>query len=99
MDIPFVNGGCIPNKEAILSKDGTSAKAHPCQMPIKLAKRIINFASNPGDIVFDPFLGSGTIIRAARETGRVGIGAEINPDYEWVIVKQTKHNIPSIESY
>ena len=44
-------------------------------------ERIIKASSNPGDVVLDPFLGSGSLIEAALRTGRVGIGFEINPAY------------------
>ena len=83
-DIPFVYAGSIHHSEAIL-EPGTNRKAHPTQMPIKLPKRAILFSTNEGDTVLDPFLGSGTILRACKETNRNGIGFEINKEYENVI--------------
>lgn len=55
--------------------------AHPCQMPQALLERIVLMASNPGDVVFDPFLGSGTTLAAAIKLGRVGRGVELSENY------------------
>lgn len=56
-------------------------KGVPTQLPSILVKRIIEVSSNPGDVVLDPFAGSGTTLAVARETGRQAIGIELNPDY------------------
>ena len=54
---------------------------HPTQKPIKLLKHIMNIASNPGDIVYDPFMGVGSTGIAAMELERHFIGAEIDDKY------------------
>jgi len=54
---------------------------HPCQIPQALLNRIITAASNPGDIVLDPFSGSGTTALAARNLGRHYVGIELSADY------------------
>jgi site-specific DNA-methyltransferase (adenine-specific) len=54
---------------------------HPGQFPEPLAKDHILSWSNPGDVVLDPFSGSGTTAKMARETGRRFIGIEVNPEY------------------
>lgn len=54
---------------------------HPTQKPEALVERIIRASSNPGDLVLDPFVGSGTTCRVADVLGRSWIGIEINPDY------------------
>ncbi len=54
---------------------------HPTQKPEALLERIIKASSNPGDVILDPFLGSGTTARVASVLGRQPIGIEINPDY------------------
>ncbi len=54
---------------------------HPAQFPLAVIERIIKASSNPGDVVLDPFLGSGSLLEAALRTGRVGVGFEINPAY------------------
>ena len=54
---------------------------HPAQKPVKLLKHIINIASNPGDIVFDPFMGVGSTGVAALQLGRQFVGCEIDKIY------------------
>ena len=55
--------------------------AHPTQKPEKLIAKLILASSNEGDIVFDPFLGSGTTSVVAKKLGRHYIGIEQNPLY------------------
>jgi len=52
---------------------------YPTQKPLALLERIIGLASNPGDLVLDPFCGSGTTLVAAALTGRRGIGVDRSP--------------------
>lgn len=54
---------------------------HGCQMPEKLLARIVKASSNPGDIVLDPFSGSGTTAATAAVLGRSYIGIELSSDY------------------
>ncbi len=54
---------------------------HPTQKPEALFERMIKASSNKGDVVLDPFCGSGTALRVCQQTGRQGIGIEINDDY------------------
>jgi site-specific DNA-methyltransferase (adenine-specific) len=57
---------------------------HPTQKPVALLERILLASSNPGDLVLDPFLGSGTTALAALRTSRFFRGIEIDP--KWVRV-------------
>jgi len=54
---------------------------HPCQMPENLLARIISVSSDPGDIVFDPFNGSGTTTATAFQLGRKYCGMDISANY------------------
>lgn len=54
---------------------------HPAPFPESLAKDHVQSWSNPGDVVLDPFAGSGTTLKAAKELGRRFVGIEINPEY------------------
>ena len=54
---------------------------HPCQMPELLLARIIAASSNPGDLVLDPFNGSGTTAAAAMQLGRDYCGIDISENY------------------
>jgi len=54
---------------------------HPCQLPEALLERIILTSSNPGDLVFDPFAGSGTTLAVANKLKRDWLGCELSDDY------------------
>jgi len=62
-----------------LKRDGR--KAHPTQKPESLLQRVILAGSNPGDVVLDPFLGSGTTAAVAKSLGRRWIGIERSQEY------------------
>lgn len=61
---------------------------HPYQKPEKLVERVIQASSNPGDLVLDPFLGSGTTAVVARRLGRRYLGFEIEPEYVRLALKR-----------
>lgn len=54
---------------------------HPAQKPVKLLSHLIKIASDPGDIVFDPFMGVGSTGVAAKQCGRRFVGCEIDNAY------------------
>ncbi len=54
---------------------------HPAQFPIAVVDRIVKACSVPGDVILDPFLGSGSMIEAALRNDRLAIGFELNPKY------------------
>jgi site-specific DNA-methyltransferase (adenine-specific) len=54
---------------------------HPCPKPLKWATTLVGLLSQPGDLVVDPFCGSGTTMRAARDMGRRYVGIEIDERY------------------
>jgi site-specific DNA-methyltransferase (adenine-specific) len=60
-----------------------SAKSvgHPAPFPIELPRRLIELYTFEGDVVLDPFMGSGTTALAAQETGRNWVGYEIDGEY------------------
>ena len=65
-----------PQKKAYAN--GTN---HPAVMPIELAQRCIKITSRPGDVVLDPYAGSGTTLVAARDLNRMWIGVELSPTF------------------
>lgn len=54
---------------------------HPCQMPEAVLDRVIRVSSNPGDLVLDPFAGSGTTLVVAKKLGRRYLGMELSESY------------------
>jgi DNA modification methylase len=54
---------------------------HPCQMPEAVLERIIRATTNPGDLVIDPFAGSGTTLAVAKKLGRRFLGVELSEVY------------------
>ena len=69
---------------------------HPAVFPVALPEHILLAYSNAGDIVFEPFGGSGTTILAAQKTGRIARAIELAPQYTDVAVKRFAQNHPDI---
>lgn len=61
---------------------------HPAQFPTAMIERIIKACSNPGDVILDPFMGSGTVAEVAAQNGRLVVGFEIDAKYVEVIKKR-----------
>ena len=66
---------------------------HPTPKPIKLFRELVLRFSDKNDIVFDPFLGSGTTAVACKALGRRYIGIEINPDYCKIVERRIANTI------
>ena len=64
---------------------------HPAQKPLRLIERIVLSSSNPGDVVLDPFLGSGTPAVAALRHGRNWIGIEADASYAAIARQRLKN--------
>ena len=63
---------------------------HPAMTPLKLMKRLVNLFTQPGDTIFEPFMGSGTTGVACMQLGRNFIGCEIDPTYYAIAEKRIK---------
>lgn len=72
---------------------------HPTEKPVALIDRGIELCTSPGDVVLDPFLGSGTTLASCRRTGRSGIGFEIDPRYERYYTDRAMTNTPTLDAY
>ena len=58
-----------------------SKAGHPCPLPLAIAERLVLASTEPGDLVYDPFCGSGTVLVAAVKLGRRALGCEIDAGY------------------
>jgi DNA modification methylase len=76
-DIKELTSGYFASTEAL--RKATGERFHKQQSPLALLVRIILSSSNPGDLVLDPFAGTGTTLVAAKQLGRRSVGIEIDP--------------------
>lgn len=67
---------------------------HPCQLPPHLLERIILMSTDEGDIILDPFMGTGTTAIAAKQLGRHYIGFEISTEYKAIAQKKLFSCVP-----
>ena len=73
-----------------------SNKSHAAAFPRELPAWFIKLFSNPGDLVLDPFAGSGTTLLAARELGRDFCGIELKPEYI-ALAQENLDNAPPLQ--
>ena len=71
---------------------------HPTQKPEGLIERMILSSSDKGDMVVDPFAGSGTTLRVCQQTGRKCIGIELNKDYVSMIKERLSKPFEAFDS-
>ncbi len=64
---------------------------HPCQLPESLLERITQVSSNEGDLVFDPFVGSGTTLAVAARSDRQWVGCELSREYARKALQRVRH--------
>jgi adenine-specific DNA-methyltransferase len=87
----------IPKVTSGMNRSSQERTSHPAQFPTALISRIILASSNIGDVIFDPFLGSGSTMEAAICNNRKAIGFEINQSYIDLAICRIK-NLRSEES-
>ncbi len=76
-------------------KDADGKKAHPTQKPEALLHRVLLAATRPGDVVLDPFFGTGTTGAAAKRLGRRFVGIERDEGYAKLAEKRIKAVVPA----
>ena len=69
---------------------------HPAVFPVALPQFVIEAFSDSGDLVFEPFCGSGSTMLAAQRTGRVCRAVEIAPEYVDVAIRRFRQNHPEV---
>ncbi len=83
-----IKGRCLGNIICIPAYRPPNVKSmnyHVASYPEELVSIMIDTMTNKNDVVFDPFLGSGTTLKVANAMGRKGIGIEVNNNFESVI--------------
>ena len=78
---PEWNGGGVAGVYHYAAQEPGITRVHPTQKPILLMRNLVSLFTNPHDLVLDPFAGSGTTLRAARDLGRLAVGCELREDY------------------
>jgi len=73
-------------------RDIRDKNLHPATFPISLAKRIIELFSHEGELVVDPFVGSGTTLLAAQDLNRNALGFDLQPDYIELCKRRLSNN-------
>jgi len=86
--ITYEHEGHYPTSILPFKKEGASKSRHPTQKPLALFEYFIKTYSNPGEVVFDPFMGSGTTALAAMKTERHYIGFEKDEFYYISVLKR-----------
>jgi len=81
----------IPKVTSGKNRSSDERTPHPAQFPIAIIDRIIKCSSNKGDVILDPFMGSGTTAEAALRTGRSVIGFELNSGYIEIAAQRIKN--------
>ena len=71
---------------------------HPTQKPEALFERMILASSNLNDTILDPFVGSGTTLRVCQQTGRSGIGIDMNPEYIEMVKERLEEKFNGFDS-
>ncbi|MCX7839561.1 MAG: site-specific DNA-methyltransferase [Anaerolineae bacterium] len=87
-DIRELTSGYFAGDEAL--RDANGERVHKQQSPVALLLRIILSSTMPGDLVLDPFAGTGTTLVVAEQIGRPSVGIEIDPKNVALIQKRLK---------
>jgi len=82
----------IPGRYTDTSSDGKQAD-HPCPRKIAHVRWLVRWWSEPDDLICDPFCGSGTTLRAAKDLGRRAIGIEIEEKYVEIAAKRLEQQV------
>lgn len=77
-------------------RDIRDKKIHPATFPISLSRKVIELFTHRGELVLDPFVGSGTTLVAARDADRNAVGFDLQEKYIKLCEERLKHSIPLI---
>lgn len=90
-------GTQLPSKRcSFTSTEAADTNGHPCPKPLELWKHLLINTSLSNHVILDPFCGSGTTLRAAKDLGRKAIGIEIEERYCEIAAKRCNEAQPSM---
>ena len=87
---PKWNGGGKHGNYILPTAQGTG---HPTSKPVSMVSDWVRKFTNPGDLILDPFAGSGSTLKAARDEGRKDIGVELEEKYCEIIAKRLDQQV------
>ena len=85
-DVPYTDVWDFPTVQGYEGK-------HPCEKPVAMMEHIIRTSSREGGLILDPFMGSGTTLRAAKDLGRRAIGIEIEERYCEIAAERLRQGV------
>ncbi len=90
--------GVCPHRSNVIIEDGyrygqPGKVGHPTQKPFGVINPLLEASSDPDSLVLDPFMGSGTTLRAAKDLGRQAIGIEIEERYCEIAAKRLSQEV------
>ena len=92
---PKWNGGGKHGNYILPTAQGTG---HPTSKPVSMVSDWVRKFTNPGDLILDPFAGSGSTLKAARDEGRKAIGVELEEKYCEIIAKRLDQQVIDFEA-
>jgi len=90
------NGGGMPALWRHGTAKGADRPNHPCPKPLPLMTELVSLFTDPGDLILDPFMGSGTTLVAAKQLGRRAIGIELEEKWAEAAVKRLEATTPPL---
>ena len=94
---PRAGIGCMPSSVTGFSGGRSEIIDHPCPKPIEFMRWMVKKGSLENETILDPFMGSGTTLRAAKDLGRQAIGIEIEEKYCAIAVKRLQQEVFSFK--
>lgn len=83
-----------PGSKQLFRADRPGLGLHPTEKPVALMRHYIENSTDPGDVVLDPYMGSGSTLVAAVEAGRGGIGIEVDRTYFEIACQRVRAAVP-----
>jgi DNA modification methylase len=90
---PYLKTGQGHRPDSFSSTGAAEPSIHPCPKPLSVMHWLVKKASLKGETILDPFMGSGTTLRAAKDLGRRAIGIEIEERYCEIAAKRLRQEV------